>query len=229
MIAYAKYRSEKNKFIKNLQKQNLTKEDSLEITKLISNFSEKVSTKKINEYKSDAENVLEETIQERVDTISNDIFNSIDESYKKESFKSVYWFSGILGVLIIILCIYLCCHESIYQKGYSFLNTKEILFYIFERYSTKVFIVVGITTLIGYIIKLFSNAYSNNQDIQNSLANRLYLENSTLDDEVLKEFKEFTLLKIKNTPLKSSKNNKSFISFKNLQKMKSLLTSEEKN
>lgn len=230
MIAYCMYRADKNKFINSIHKQNPSTDESKNVAKLISDFSKNIKNDEIEQYKIDAETVLASAIQERVDEITNAIFNSIDTEYKKQSrIVLINYFVLIFTFVSFSLSLcYFYYQDSLYEKGLGFENSNEVLFYIFERYSPKIFIIVGLITVMRYFVKLFMHAYSNNQDIHNALANRIYLQLSTLDDESLEKFKEFVLLKIQNEPLKSTKVNKSFISFKKLQKIKSLLSLDEK-
>ncbi|TAF73345.1 MAG: hypothetical protein EAZ53_12820 [Bacteroidetes bacterium] len=228
MVAYAMYRAEKNKLIKKSTNSNLSSEEKEKLDIEISNFSTQIDAKKLKKYKDNAEKALEASKEEEINEITSGIFSAISESYKKESRTTLVGLFLTILVFIILLSVYIYKHDSLYTKDLSFVNGYEILFYLFERFSTKVFIVGGLVSLIVYLVKLFTHAYSNHQDIHNILANRIYLENSGLFDNDLEKFQDFTLIKIQNDSLKSQKLHKGFLSIKTLGKIKSLLISDEK-
>ncbi len=215
MIAYSIYKGEKLNIIEKLNTENYSSESfNQEIIK----FSNEAISKK-EEYFEKAFKIAENF----ADALFKDV---VDEEARAtllaENRKGAKWLHLILTIvwgLFILLGFYFLIEylkeikdSSIYKLGLSFKNQNEILLYLFERFSRRLFVVGSIffaLKILWYNFKLSFNSFIMNMHYSDNLRVFDYVKSQYSDKEtVLKELSRYVFVDnhIKDGEMSNSKN-----------------------
>lgn len=211
MIAYSLYKDKKIKFIEELVSTNVS---DIEIKSQIEDFKNKAISEK-KAYLEAAIDVSQEFIDIHYRNVIDDTNRATLLAENRRSATRLHLILMLIwGTLIIVgfvllgFYFYYLKDSNLYKVGVTFKDNREILFYILEKYSRRLFIIAATffaIKILWYNFKLSFHSLIVNTHNADNLRIFDYLKNDDSGDELItKESLRYVF--IDNKPEENSKN-----------------------
>lgn len=191
MIAYSVYKEDKIKFIQNLVELNTTDD---ELNKKIEAFKQEAIEKK-DKYFNSAVETAQKFIDIHYQNVVNDSNRASLLAENRQTASKLHLYLMLLwGLLIVVgfvilgFYFYYLKDSNLYKVGTTFKDNREILFYLLEKYSRRVFIIIATfyaIKILWYNFKLSFHSLIMNTHQADNLKIFDYLKNDDTNSDLI--------------------------------------------